>query len=71
MERIAILMGRCILYEHLYLSSNDIPDIAEKATEDLRVALVALYAAILQSLSRLMAVFEGKNPACPVLSLCE
>jgi len=62
MERIAILIGRCTIYEQLYLN-NDIPDIAEKATENLRVALLALYTAILQALSRLVRVFEGKNPA--------
>ena len=63
MEKIAILIGRCTVYEQLYLSSNDIPDIAEKATENLRVALLALYIAILQVLSQLMAVFKGKNRA--------
>ena len=63
MERIAILIGRCAIYEQLYLSSNDIPDIAEKATDSLRIALLALYTAILQALCRLMRVFEGKNLA--------
>ena len=63
MERIAILIGRCRIYEQLYLSSNDIPDIAEKATEDLRAALLSLYTAILQVLSRLMVVFKGTNHA--------
>jgi len=69
MERIAILIGRCTIYEQLYLVSNDIPDIAEKATEDLRVAILALYTAILQVLSRLMTVFQGKNPVGPVLPI--
>ena len=62
MERIAILIGRCTIYEQLYLSGNDIPDIAGKATENLRVALLALYTATLQALSQMMAVFKGKNP---------
>lgn len=61
MERIAILIGRCTIYEQLYLHSNDIPDIAEKATEDLRTAMLTLYTAILQALSRLLAVFQGKT----------
>jgi len=59
MERIAILIGRCTIYEQLYLRSTDIPDAVEKATENLRGALVALYTAILQALSRLMRVFQG------------
>jgi len=63
MERIAILIGRCTIYEQLYLITNDIPDIAETATENLRIALLALYTAILQALSRLVRVFKGKNPA--------
>ncbi|KAF8427950.1 hypothetical protein EV426DRAFT_640542 [Tirmania nivea] len=63
MERIAILIGRCTIYEQLYLYSNDIPDIANKATGDLRAALLALYTAILQALCRLISVFKGKcNP---------
>ncbi|KAF8451222.1 hypothetical protein BGX38DRAFT_1269487 [Terfezia claveryi] len=61
MERIAILIGRCTIYEQLYLHSNDVPDIAEKATEDLRAAMLALYTAILQALSGLMMVFQGKT----------
>jgi len=67
MERIAILLGRCTIYEQLYLSSNDIPDIAEKATQDLRAALLSLYTAILQALSGLMVVFNGTNLTQPVL----
>ena len=62
MERIAILIGRCAIYEQLYLSSNEIPDIAEKATEDLRVAVLGMYTAILQALSQLVRIFKGKNP---------
>ena len=62
MERIAILIGRCTIYEQLYLGGNDIPDIAGKAIEDLRGALVALYTAILQALSRVMRVFQGTIP---------
>jgi len=62
-ERIAILIGRCTIYEQLYIINCEIPVIADRATEDLRVALLALYTAILQALSRLMKVFEGKNPA--------
>ena len=63
MERIAILIGRCTIYEQLYLSNNDIPDIAEKANENLRAALLTLYTAILQVLSELVRVFKGKDPA--------
>ena len=63
MERIAILIGRCTIYEQLYLSNNDIPDIAEKATEEFRAALLALYTAILQVLSQLVRVFKGKELA--------
>ena len=63
MERIAILIGRCTIYEQLYLGSQDIPDIAEKATENLRATLLALYTAILQALSRLVIVLRGRNPA--------
>ena len=62
MERIGILIGRCTIYEQLYLGGNDIPDIVDMAMENLRGALVALYIAILQALSRLMRVFQGKIP---------
>ena len=65
MERIAILIGRCTIYEQLYLDSNDIPDIVEKALESLRGALVALYTAILQAISQLLAVFQGKIAVRP------
>ena len=61
MERIAILIGRCTIYEQLYLNTNDIPDIVEKATEDLRTALLALYTGILQLLSQLVMVFKSKD----------
>lgn len=67
MERIAILIGRCTIYEQLYLKGGDIPDIAKKAAENLSVALLALYTAILQALSRLVRIFKGKDPAQPVL----
>ena len=63
MERIAILIGRCTIYEQLYLNTNDIPDIVEKATEDLRTALLALYTAILHVLGHLVKVFKSKD-AC-------
>ena len=63
MERIAILIGRCTIYEQLYLSNKDIPHIAEKATENLHIALLALYTTILQALSQLIRVFNGKNPS--------
>ena len=59
MERIAILIGRCTIYEQLYRGGSDVPDIVEKAIENLHGALVALYIAILQALSRMMRVFQG------------
>ena len=62
MERIGILIGRCTIYEQLYLGGNDIPDIVDKAMQSLRGALVALYIATLQALSRLIRVFQGKIP---------
>jgi len=61
MERVVVLIGRCTIYEQLYLSGNDMPDIAENATENLRGAMVALYTAILQTLSRLMMIFQGMS----------
>ena len=62
MERIGILIGRCTIYEQLYLGGNGIPDIVDKAMGNLRGALVALYVTILQALSRLMRIFQGKGP---------
>jgi len=62
MERIAFLVGRCTIYEKLYLTECEginIPDIAKTATDELRRALVVLYAAILRALSQCMRVFKG------------
>ncbi|KAF8417649.1 ankyrin repeat-containing domain protein [Tirmania nivea] len=59
MERIAVLIGRCAIYEQLYLTSN-IPENAKEATENLRRGLVTLYTAILLALCRLIRVFKGK-----------
>lgn len=61
MERVAVLIGRCAIYEQLYLTS-DVPKEAEVATENLRGVLVTLYIAILQALCRLMRVFAGMTP---------
>jgi len=59
MERIAVLIGRCAIFEQLYLTSNA-PKAAKEATEDLRRELLALYTAILQALCRLIRVFQGR-----------
>ena len=59
MERITFLVGRCTIYEKLYLTECEVPDIIIKATDDLRRALVLLYTAILRALSRCMKVFKG------------
>lgn len=61
MERITFLVGRCTIYEKLYLVECEgvqIPDIAT-ARDDLRRALVLLYTAILRALSRCIRVFKG------------
>ena len=58
-ERVAVLIGRCAIYEQLYLA-NDAPKNAKEGTEDLRCRLLALYTAILQALCRLIRVFQGR-----------
>ena len=60
MERIAVWIGRCAIYEQLYFSSgSDIPEVARRAIDDLSNALLALYTTILQVLSRLIKIFNG------------
>jgi len=59
MERVAVLIGRCAIYEQLYLTGG-VPKNAEEATENLRRGLLALYTAILQALCQLMRVFQGR-----------
>jgi len=49
MERVAVLIGRCAIYEQLYLT-DDIPENAEDATDNLRRGLLSLYTAILLAL---------------------
>ena len=60
-ERIAVLIGRCAIYEQLYLT-GDVPLNAQEATENLRRRLLTLYTAILQALSQLIRVFKGRAP---------
>ena len=67
MERIAVLIGRCAIYEQLYLTGN-VPQSTEKATENLRSGLLTLYVAILQALCRLIRVFQGRVPIVYILS---
>ncbi|RPB27788.1 hypothetical protein L211DRAFT_802384, partial [Terfezia boudieri ATCC MYA-4762] len=59
MERVSVLIGRCAIYEQLYLT-DDTPKNAKEATDNLRQALVTLYTAILQALCRFIRVFQGK-----------
>jgi len=61
MERIAMLIGRCAIYEQLYLT-DEIPIKAQEAVENLRSGLLALYTTILQALCRLIKVFQGRTP---------
>jgi len=61
MERVAVLIGRCAIYEQLYLIHN-VPKNAADATENLRRVLLTLYIAILQALCRLIRVFQGRIP---------
>ena len=63
MERVAVLIGRCAIYEQLYLT-NDAPNNANEATENLRRGLLTLYTAILHALCRFIRVFQGKVPYC-------
>lgn len=67
MERIAFLVGRCTIYEKLYLTECkgiNIPDVAETAIGELRRALVNLYTAILRALGRCIKVFKGMPAIC-------
>ena len=67
MERIAFLVGRCTIYEKLYLIESKgiaTPDITKTATDELRRALIILYTAILRALSRCMRVFNGTLAIC-------
>ncbi|KAF8417668.1 hypothetical protein EV426DRAFT_645734, partial [Tirmania nivea] len=59
MERIAVLIGRCAIYEQLYLTGSVLKNV-EVATENLRRVLLTLYTAVLQALCRLIRVFMGK-----------
>ena len=61
MERIAMLIGRCAIYEQLYLT-RDAPKHAEEATANLRSELLALYTAILQALCQVIRVFQSITP---------
>ncbi|RPB27784.1 hypothetical protein L211DRAFT_778835, partial [Terfezia boudieri ATCC MYA-4762] len=63
MERVSMLIGRCTIYEQLYLA-DDTPKNAKEATENLHQALVTLYTAILQALCRFIRVFQGRIPYC-------
>ena len=58
-----MLIGRCAIYEKLYLT-GDIPMNAEEATKNLRRALTTLYTAILQALCRLIRIFQGMKSYC-------
>ncbi|RPB27796.1 hypothetical protein L211DRAFT_802387 [Terfezia boudieri ATCC MYA-4762] len=58
MERVSVLIGRCAIYEQLYLT-DDPPKNAKEATENLRQALLSLYTAILLALCRFIRVFQG------------
>ena len=62
-ERAACLIGRCAIYEQLYLT-GDVPKNAKEATENLRKGLLALYTVILQALCRLIRVFQSRIPYC-------
>jgi len=63
MERVAMLIGRCAIYEQLYLI-DDVPSSAEDATENVQRGLISLYTAILRALCRLIRVFQGRIPYC-------
>jgi len=53
-----MLIGRCAIYEQLYLS-GDVTKNAEEATVNLRTGLLTLHKAILLALCRLIWVFQG------------
>ena len=61
MERVALWIGRCAVYEQLYITGEGIPvpEVARSAINDLKNALLALYVTVLQILSRLIKVFNG------------
>ncbi|RPB20390.1 hypothetical protein L211DRAFT_792229, partial [Terfezia boudieri ATCC MYA-4762] len=61
-ERVALLIGRCAIYEQLYLTDG-IPKNAKEATENLCQGLLTLYTAILQLLCRLIRVFQAEIKA--------
>ena len=64
MERVAVLISRCAIYEQLYLT-GDVPKDAKEATEateNLHRGLFTLYSAILQALCQLIRVFQGRIP---------
>jgi len=56
-----VLIGRCAIYEQLYLT-DDVPKNAEVAIDNLRHGLLTLYIAMVQALYRLLNVFKGKSP---------
>ena len=65
MERITFLVGRCTIYEKLYLTEHEgvkglkASDPAKTATEELRKALIILYTTILRALGLCIKVFNG------------
>ena len=59
-----MLIGRCAIYERLYLTNN-LPNNAIEATEYLSRGLLTLYTTILQALCRLIRVFQGRNSLFP------
>ena len=58
-----MLISRCAIYEQLYLT-DDIPQNAKEATENLRRGLLTLYTTILQALCRVIRVFQGRTSYC-------
>jgi len=63
-----MLIGRCAIYEQLYLT-GDVPTNAKEATENLRRGLLALYTAILQALCKLIRIFESRIPHLLIFKL--
>ena len=61
MERIALWIGRCAVYEQLYFMEGviPVPEVARSALNDLHNAILALYSTIFQVLSRLIKIFNG------------
>ena len=62
MERISLWIGRCAVYEQLYLAEINMPAALRSAITDLHNALLTLYTTILRVLSLLIKVFNGTNP---------